>query len=383
MRKLFTFLIPVLCMIYVPAFGQTLTLSMANATLTGVAPNQVLEFDIMMTCNQAGTYLSSGQVYVDYNTAAFGSSAVAGSNLVIDRGALLSEQNITMTGFKYFLGNPQDNTASKATSNFFTFSFSPPNALDYTEVPTTAAASWHFEFDVMNVGQLAGLTFDQGLSSGQFFYVGASGLPAPYTVVFGADYSTLDLANIPQLPLEGLELSATPRNRSIDLTWTINKEINNKGFFIQRATDGENYDQLGWIDGAGDAENTRYDFTDETAAVNQTYYYRLQQVDLDGDVHFSPVILTRIEASSYLEIQLTPNPVEGNEAVFKLTSPEEGEIRYSISDNAGKVVMRGVWAKVPKGTSGRIISIPGFAAGVYNVAVTDGFRQAHSAMIVK
>ncbi|MEZ4686391.1 MAG: hypothetical protein R3B47_10085 [Bacteroidia bacterium] len=331
MRKTFTFLIVALLGLSGTAFGQTpnLTLSMANATLTGVAPNQTLEFDIMMTCSQAGTYLSSGQIYVNYNTTAFGSSVVTNGNFAATRGQLLSEQNATMTGFKYALGNPVDNTTNRVTSNFFTFSFTPPNTSDYTEVPTVATPSWHFAFDIANISQLAGLTFD-ALSNGQFFYVGATGFPSPYNLILGADYSTLDLSNIPQLPLEGLILRAFPEKRSITLDWTIEREINNKGFFVQRSGDDLQYSQLGWVDGAGDATNTRYSFVDQSAGPNKTYYYRLQQVDIDGSVHYSSVIQSRIDASERLFVQVCPNPVTGKEAVVKITMPEEGEVEAQV-----------------------------------------------------
>ena len=240
------------------------------------------------------------------------------------------------------------------TSNFFTFLFNPPNSSDYTEVPTTATSSWHFAFDISNINQLAGLTFDP-LSNGQFFYVGPTGFPAAYNLVFGADYSTLDLSNIPQLPLEGLLLRATPAKRSITLDWTIEREINNKGFFVQRSGDGQQFTQLGWVEGAGDARNTRYSFVDNTAGTNKTYYYRLQQVDIDGTTHFSSIIQSRIQSSSHLFIEVCPNPVTGKEAVVKITMPEEGEVRYTIADNSGKTVATGLWSKMPHGTSGQRI----------------------------
>lgn len=380
MKRTLTFLIIALLGWGGTAFSQTptLTFSMANATITGTAPNQKLEFDIMMACNQAGTYHSGGLPYVDYSSSAFGINVVANGKLTISGGALLPAS-------KYLLFLPQDNSATTFARSYASTTPPPPfipfMASNFEEIPTSPAVGWHIELDISNINTTAGLAFNQSLMAGQFFYATATGQSA-YTLAFGSDYSTLNLSNVPQLPLEGLSMRAIPGNRSITLDWTIEREINNKGFFVQRSVDGENYAQLGWVEGAGDARNTRYAFVDNTAGPNKTYYYRLKQVDIDGTVHFSPVIQSRIESSSRLFVEVAPNPVTGKEAVIKLTMPEEGEARYTISDNAGKTVASGSWSELSRGTSGHRVPL-NIATGLYHISVTDGIRKAEALMLVE
>jgi hypothetical protein len=380
MRRTFTFLMVVLLGWGGTAFSQTptLTFSMANATITGTAPNQKLEFDILMACNQAGTYHSGGLPYVDYSSAAFGINVVANGNLVFNGGALLPST-------KYLLFLTQDNSATTFARSYASVTPPPPFVPfmpgNFEEIPTSPTVGWHVELDIANINSTAGLSFNQTLMNGQFFYATTTG-QSPYNLAFGADYSTLNLSTVPQLPLEGLSLQAIPGNRSITLDWTIEREINNKGFFVQRSADGENYAQLGWIDGAGDARNTRYSFIDNSVGPNKTYYYRLKQVDIDGTVHFSPVIQSRIEAHSHLFVEVAPNPVTGKEAVIKLTMPEEGSARYTITDNAGKTVTSGSWSDLERGTSGHRIPV-NVATGLYHVSVTDGIRKADALMLVK
>ncbi|MFK7971455.1 MAG: T9SS type A sorting domain-containing protein [Bacteroidia bacterium] len=376
MKKLFTLLIALVIMVGNMAYAQTLTFSMANAMISGTAPNQTLEFDVLVECDQAGILHESGLFYMNYNTTAFGSSASFNGAATASPGTLIPFP-------KYFLLTLQDNTPSRLAQSYLPAAnpLAPFNAANYEAVPTTPTSIWHVELDIANIAQNAGLTFDQASMAGQFFYINSGGSSA-FTLAYGADYSTLNLSNIPQLPLEGLSLTASPQETSIDLAWTIDREVSNKGFFVERATDGENYTELGWVEGAGDAVNTRYEFSDKTAAANQTYHYRLRQVDLDGEVHLSPVIQSRINSSADLYAQVAPNPVVGPDAIVKLSTPVGGEVNYSVSDNVGRIVMSGTW-NTEKGTHNQSLIVSEMAAGAYQLRVSDGLRSSTTSMIIQ
>ncbi|MBS1623559.1 MAG: hypothetical protein JST83_06040, partial [Bacteroidetes bacterium] len=94
------------------------------------------------------------------------------------------------------------------------------------------------------------------------------------------------------LPVTLLYLTADAiDNKYIDLDWATASEINNKGFAIERSTDGREFTQIGWVDGHGNS-NTQlsYSYSDRTVQPGAVYYYRLRQVDFDGQFVYSEIV---------------------------------------------------------------------------------------------
>jgi hypothetical protein len=94
------------------------------------------------------------------------------------------------------------------------------------------------------------------------------------------------------------------------LTWQTASEENNEGFDIQRSADGKNWEILDFVAGNGmTLETQNYTFTDDAplAGVN---YYRLKQVDFDGQFEYSNIVnIQTIESSKHQTINIYPNPV--------------------------------------------------------------------------
>jgi hypothetical protein len=86
-----------------------------------------------------------------------------------------------------------------------------------------------------------------------------------------------------------IELSSfvtTPKSRKVTVEWTTESEIDNAGFNLYRAEseDGE-YIQIneGLIPAEGSpTEGASYEFFDEGVKNRRTYYYKLEDIDLNG-----------------------------------------------------------------------------------------------------
>ena len=93
------------------------------------------------------------------------------------------------------------------------------------------------------------------------------------------------------------------------MTWQTATEKNNEGFDIERSTDGKNWETIGFVQGYGTTQEVQnYTYTDE-APLAGTNYYRLKQVDFDGQFEYSSIINVQF-AMSNVELQIFPNPVE-------------------------------------------------------------------------
>ncbi len=151
----------------------------------------------------------------------------------------------------------------------------------------------------------------------------------------GGVTSSLEVFNAPDvisddncgllLPVDFIDFSAEATDRTVQLNWQTQSELNNDYFVPERSADGENFVAIGWVDGAGTIDHPQdYALTDETPLPG-TSYYRIRQVDFDGSVRYSSVqAVTRDQSSGSI---LFPNPTSDFLFVFAGdASPEELQI---------------------------------------------------------
>ncbi len=110
------------------------------------------------------------------------------------------------------------------------------------------------------------------------------------------------------LPVELTEFSAEKTDDGTVLHWSTASEIKSDYFEIQQSVDGITYNFLGRIDAGGSSAAFRnYQFC-AGEAVNAVQFYRLIEVDVDGNTQiFAPLVLNGA-AALQLTASLFPNP---------------------------------------------------------------------------
>ncbi len=119
------------------------------------------------------------------------------------------------------------------------------------------------------------------------------------------------------LPVELISFYETCYDNMVTLHWETASELNNNYFSIEKTIDGVNWKKIGLIPGAGFSQELRhYSFT-ETPEIslysNSTTvsYYRLKQVDFNGEVNYSPVIAhTNCQTASHHDLSVFPIPAD-------------------------------------------------------------------------
>lgn len=125
----------------------------------------------------------------------------------------------------------------------------------------------------------------------------------------GTASSTFNFTTEGTLPIELIDFTATANKNQIDLNWVTATELNNMGFEIQRKTENQRFEKIGWVSGQGNSETEKnYDFQDDNLTKGILYYYRLKQVDYDGSISYSPIRSAKIDPLPG-SVQLSPNPV--------------------------------------------------------------------------
>lgn len=92
------------------------------------------------------------------------------------------------------------------------------------------------------------------------------------------------------LPIELLLFTAYSEDDDVFLNWTTASEFNNQYFKIERSLDAINWEPVGMVPGVENSITEKhYSFIDHSLSSN-IYYYRLKQVDMNGDKHYSNII---------------------------------------------------------------------------------------------
>ena len=111
------------------------------------------------------------------------------------------------------------------------------------------------------------------------------------------------------LPVQliSFDIIATKENENLKVlcNWATASEINNNYFSVERSKDGEHFENIGMVKGAGNTNTTiLYNFTDETPLTG-TSYYRLKQTDFDGKYSYSKIKAIDLNVSVGLPISLS------------------------------------------------------------------------------
>lgn len=157
--------------------------------------------------------------------------------------------------------------------------------------------------------------------------------------VFGVFAGTDNNTN--PLPVTLTSLAANKNANDVIVSWITASEINNKGFEVERSLDGKTFEYVGFVKGAGNANrNISYQITDKNAfELNKSavLYYRLKQVDFDGNFNLSNVVSVNNNEAFANGIAVYPNPFV-NAFIVSINAANSGIATIEIMDIQGKVV---------------------------------------------
>ncbi|MBR9978164.1 MAG: T9SS type A sorting domain-containing protein [Bacteroidetes bacterium] len=102
------------------------------------------------------------------------------------------------------------------------------------------------------------------------------------------------------IPVELTSFSARFTDDAVRLNWKTATELNNYGFAIERSTDRERWEEVGFMEGHGTSNSPKsYAWTDrldERLTRLPELAYRLRQIDRDGTTEYSNIVLVNTGA---------------------------------------------------------------------------------------
>ncbi|MEZ5015367.1 MAG: laminin B domain-containing protein [Chitinophagales bacterium] len=136
-------------------------------------------------------------------------------------------------------------------------------------------------------------------------------------------------------------------NRTAEITWRTESELDCDGFVIEKSTNGMVFDSIGYIPGQGTTESpTDYSFYDNYFVANA--YYRLREHKTTGRNFLGDLRFLKSETNTEFFADIYPNPAR--DAIYLISNSPDPVIAYEICGTNGAIFKRstiasysGVW----------------------------------------
>lgn len=168
------------------------------------------------------------------------------------------------------------------------------------------------------------------------------------------------------LPVDLSGFTSSVMQNDVSLRWTTNSEINNLGFDIERSTENESFEKVGFVQGNGNSNSiNNYSFNDQNLN-SGNYYYRLKQIDLNGNFKYYNLqneILIGIPEQFSLS-QNYPNPFNPSTAI-NYEIAEDSKVSLILFDLNGKEVRKLFEGNRQSGYYNLSFNASGLSSGMY------------------
>lgn len=179
------------------------------------------------------------------------------------------------------------------------------------------------------------------LGAPSFNVLGYDACPNQYSLTGLTSFSNFNLIGATQsntaLPVELISFRAQAvNNEFVQCSWSTATEINNDYFTVERSQDGENFEKLADVDGAGNSNSIlTYAHTDNEPHRGISYY-RLKQTDFDGTIAYSQIVPVNLSDISIGTFTVYPVPFANN---LHVVSNTEEQINASMYDIKGSLIL--------------------------------------------
>ncbi|NWG28112.1 MAG: T9SS type A sorting domain-containing protein [Ignavibacteriaceae bacterium] len=187
------------------------------------------------------------------------------------------------------------------------------------------------------------------------------------------------------VPVELVSFNASVNVNNVELTWATATELNNQGFYIERKSSGNDWGNVGFVEGSGTSTETRfYSFIDKNIK-SGTYSYRLKQVNFDGTFRYYDLD-RELEVGApqiYYLSQNYPNPFNPTTKI-NWQIKNDGLVTIKIFDQLGKEIVTLVNEEKSAGSYETEFDASALASGIYYYRLTSGgFVDTKKMILVK
>lgn len=171
------------------------------------------------------------------------------------------------------------------------------------------------------------------------------------------------------LPIQLLRFEANAGSEKVELQWTTASESNNAMFIVERSTDGKEFSEVSKIAGAGNSTEVHEYSLIDVFPVAGLAYYRLKQIDFDGNFSYSDLVAAFIKQKQPFDIISVETTMNSTIKITFTTRVNEF-CTFQVLDLSGVPVFN-VDMMVNAGINKKEIFCPFLKKGVYLLSISN------------
>jgi hypothetical protein len=199
------------------------------------------------------------------------------------------------------------------------------------------------------------------------------------------DYSIGSQTSVNALPVNWLSVKAVKTEYGYnDISWETASEINNDYFIIQASINGIDFIDLDKVD-AGKYPNQKqlYSFKDEINFGSDISYYRIKQVDYDGQESFSKIVrLDNLELNQDLDV-LMSNPFTSHPLIWVNQAEIGSELIVNVYSLNGERLFQKSLKTNSINEQFEIIEMDSLKSGIYFVDIEQNGISVYRGKLLK
>ncbi|MDQ2719982.1 MAG: pre-peptidase C-terminal domain-containing protein [Bacteroidota bacterium] len=189
---------------------------------------------------------------------------------------------------------------------------------------------------------------------------------------------TANFKTMSALPVTFTNFDGKLQDNQALLNWSTATEINNKGFEVQKSMNGQEFTDIGFVAGNGNSSIVNnYNYIDNKV-LSGSNYYRLKQIDLDGNFDYSSTIRLDFRKFNWT---VFGNPLTSN-SWLQLQLSQKANVAIQIISTDGKIIQTINKGNISEGTYSIPLHLGNVASGMYIIKLLVG-DQNFSKQIIK
>ena len=186
------------------------------------------------------------------------------------------------------------------------------------------------------------------------------------SAVFSVNASlTLTAVN---LAVELINFSSFCAETERSIQWQTVSEINAAVFELEKSRDGINWFLFETVPAAGNSTQLlSYSISDVDIYTNETFYYRLNQVDVNGGTKLYGPISSNCKAENDFSVSIYPNPSKGS-FMLNFSNAQDEHIAICVTDVLGNELTK-AQVFIAAGENLVPMTIANLISGVYFLTV--------------
>ncbi len=174
------------------------------------------------------------------------------------------------------------------------------------------------------------------------------------------------------LPVELISFVGNHNNGVNTLSWATGMELDNDYFILEKSVNAIDFSAVAIIEGQGSTSNiTQYEFIDQNINA-KIIYYRLKQVDFNGDFEYSNTII--VSGENQESIKIYPNPAEN---ILNLSANTSNESIVTIRNIQGVLIDQFSFI------SNTTFSVANYSKGWYVISISNNDITQNQRVLIK